>query len=69
MNAEWLFKMNELNPIQLYVVAVYLFKSILLFIWIVFYINGHQVSKRKSSEFLANLEKKLANSSDFLGAN
>ena len=39
-----------------------------LVIWIVLFINGHQVSKGKSSEFLANLEKKLANSSDFLGA-
>ena len=43
-------------------------KHFTLVIWIVFFINGHQVSKGKSSEFLANLEKNLANFSDFLGA-
>ena len=40
-----------------------------LVMWVVFSINGYQVSKEKSSEFLANLGKNLANSSDFLGAN
>ena len=36
-----------------------------LVMWIVSIINSYQVSKEKSSEFLANLEKNLANSSDF----
>ena len=56
--------MNALNPIQLYeVAAVYMFKGILLLLY------GYQVSKGKSGEFLANLEKNLANFSDFGGAN
>ena len=56
--------MNALNPIQLYeVAAVYMFKGILLLL------DGYQVSKGISGEFLANLEKNLANFSDFLGAN
>ena len=44
-------------------------KHFTLVTWIVFFLNGYQVNKGKSSEFLANLEKNLANSSDFLGAN